>query len=96
MSDAHSDPSDIGDLTDFDDNPHSVMVDFCQILSIDCLVITESHLDETIPTNLLVIPGMHEPIRHDRPQNGRLGGGCLQTILTLMTFLLLLKLYFNN
>ena len=119
MSDVHSDTSDIGDLSDFDDNPQSVMIDFsngsplssnelkifhynidsilannkldqltdvCRILSVDCLVITESHLDATIPSNLLSIPGMHEPIRHDRPQNGRFGGGCLVYVSQKLTF----------
>ena len=62
------------------------LTDVCQILSVDCLVITESHLDATIPSNLLSIPGMHEPIRHDRPQNGRFGGGCLVYVSQKLTF----------
>ena len=119
MSDVHSDTSDIGDISDFDDIPQSVILDYsngsplsdndfkvvhynidsilaedkldhlttvCQILSIDCLVISESHLDNTIPSNLLSIPGMYEPIRHDRPLNGRYGGGCLIYVSQKLTF----------
>ena len=51
--------------------------DVCQILKIQVLVITESKLDKTIPTNIVMIPGYHEPLRHDRPVNGRNGGGVL-------------------
>ena len=39
-----------------------------------------------MPTNLLSIPGMHEPIRHDRPQNGRFGGGYLIYVSQKLTF----------
>ena len=42
------------------------LTDYCRILKIDILIITESKLDETIPTHLITIPGYHEPIRHDR------------------------------
>ena len=35
----------------------------CRLLDIDVLVCTESKLDQTIPTNLITIPKMHEPIR---------------------------------
>ena len=49
--------------------------DNCKLLNIGVLIITESKLDSTIPTNLLTIPGYHEPIRHDRQINGRYGGG---------------------
>ena len=56
------------------------LTDYCRILKIDVLIITESKLDETIPTNLITIPGYHEPIRHDREVNGRYGGGVLMYI----------------
>ena len=49
----------------------------CQTLKIDVLVITESKLDSTIPTNIIIIPGYHEPLRHDRQIGGRNGGGVL-------------------
>ena len=58
----------------------------CQTLNIDCLVISESHLDLTIPQNLLAIPGFHEPVRHDREVSGRLGGGCLVYVSNKHTF----------
>ena len=51
--------------------------DVCKTLNIDVLILTESKVDETIPNNLLTIPGYHEPIRHDRTTNGRYGGGVL-------------------
>ena len=49
----------------------------CRILNINVLVITESKLDQTIPNNLITIPGYFEPIRRDRMINGRNGGGVL-------------------
>ena len=49
----------------------------CQVLKLDALVLTESKLDSTIPSNILSIPGYHEPIRKDRPINGRSGGGVM-------------------
>ena len=58
----------------------------CQILKIDVLVLTESKLDQTIPTNLITIPGYHEPLRHDRPVNGRNGGGVLVYIAENLVF----------
>ena len=47
------------------------------MLKLDVLVLTESKLDSTIPSNILSIPGYHEPIRKDRPINGRSGGGVM-------------------
>ena len=50
------------------------------------MVITESKLDNTIPNNLLIIPGYHEPIRHDRPVNGIYGGGVLIYVANNLVF----------
>ena len=58
----------------------------CQTLKIDVLVITESKLDNTIPTNIIIIPGYHEPLRHDRQVNGRNGGGVLVYIKECLPF----------
>ena len=60
--------------------------DNCRLLNIGVLIITESKLDSTIPTNLLTIPGYHEPIRHDRLINGRYGGGVLMYIGNNLVF----------
>ena len=43
--------------------------DICAILNLDVLILTESKLDQTIPNNLLSIPGYHDPIRRDRTVN---------------------------
>ena len=51
--------------------------DICKTLNLDVLIITESKLDENIPTNLITIPGYHDPVRRDRHVNGRNGGGVL-------------------
>ena len=56
--------------------------DYCKILKVDVLIITESKLDQTIPTNLITIPGYHEQMRQDREVNGRFGGGVLMLVLT--------------
>ena len=48
--------------------------DICSLLKLDVLIITESKLDENIPSNLITIPGYHEPLRRDRNRNG---GGVL-------------------
>ena len=58
----------------------------CRLLSIDVLIITESKLDSNIPTNLITISGYHEPIRRDRPINGRHGGGVLMYIAEHLVF----------
>ena len=58
------------------------LTSICQTISVDCLVISESHLDETIPQSIISIPGFHEPARHDRYISGRLGGGCLVYVST--------------
>ena len=53
------------------------LTDVCRTLKIDVLILSESKLDETIPSNLIAIPGFHEPIRHDR---NRHGGGVVMYI----------------
>ena len=58
----------------------------CQTLKIDVLIISESKLDNTIPNNLITIPGYHEPLRHDRSVNGRHGGGVLMYISENLAF----------
>ena len=60
--------------------------DICKILKVDVLVITESKIDQTIPTNIITLPGYHEPLRHDRPINGRNGGGVLMYIADKIVF----------
>lgn len=45
-------------------------------LEVDILALTETHLDSSIPNNVILIKNFHEPIRHDRKINGRSGGGC--------------------
>ena len=58
----------------------------CQTLNIDVLVLTESKLDETIPSNLIFINGYHEPLRRDRVINGRYGGGVLIYVANHLVF----------
>ena len=62
------------------------LTDYCRILNINVLIITESKLDQTIPINLITIPGYHEPIRRDRDINGRYGGGVLMYIADNLVF----------
>ena len=52
-------------------------------MKISVLVITESKLDENIPTQLITIPGYHEPLRRDRNRNG---GGVLIYIAEFLVF----------
>ena len=40
----------------------------------------------TIPTNIIIIPSYHEPLRHDRQVNGRNGGGVLVYIKETLPF----------
>ena len=47
------------------------------------VVLSETKLDETIPNNLIEIPGFHEPIRRDRNLHG---GGCLIYISQIFTY----------
>ena len=60
--------------------------DICNTLNLSVLVITESKIDETIPTSLITIPGYHEPVRRDRCVNGRNGGGVLIYIADYLVF----------
>ena len=60
--------------------------DICSMLNLSVLVITESKIDETIPTSLITIPGYHEPVRRDRCVNGRHGGGVLIYIADYLVF----------
>ena len=62
------------------------LADNCRVLNVSVLIITESKVDETIPSNLLTITGYHEPIRHDRTINGRHGGGVLMYIADNLVF----------
>ena len=39
--------------------------DVCSILKLDILILTETKLDNTIPSNLITIPGYNEPIRRE-------------------------------
>ena len=55
----------------------------CNAMKIDCLVLTDSKIDETIPSNLIHIQGYHEPIRHDRTRHG---GGTIIYVAQHLTF----------
>ena len=58
----------------------------CRVLNVAILVITESKLDDSIPSNLITLQGFHEPLRRDREVNGRNGGGCLIYISDQLTY----------
>ena len=62
------------------------LTDYCRALKIDVLILTESKLDKTIPTDLITIQGYHEPVRRDRDINGRFGGGVLIYIADYLVF----------
>ena len=99
MFDLGSECSDTSDVSDFEDEFHSLNIDMyngfpintenfnivyynvnsilatdrieqlteiCKTLNVDVLIIAESKIDQTIPNNLITIPGYHEPLRHDR------------------------------
>ena len=68
------------------DNRLDQLSEICHTMNISVLVITESKLDQNIPTQLLKIPGYHEPLRRDRPINGRNGGGVLVYIAEFLVF----------
>ena len=57
--------------------------DICTILNLDVLILTESKLDNTIPSNMITLPGYHEPLRRDR---NRHGGGVLIYIAEHLIF----------
>ena len=54
-----------------------------QTLKAQIVVLTESKLDCSIPSSIIVIPGFHEPLRRDRNRNG---GGCLIYISQQLIF----------
>ena len=60
--------------------------DYCRLINIGVLIMTESKLDDTILINLFIIPGYHEPISHDRQINGRYGGGVLIYVANNLVF----------
>ena len=55
------------------ENRVEYLTNICRKYSIDVLAISESKLDDTIPSDLILIPRYHEPIQRDRNRNG---GGC--------------------
>ena len=54
-----------------------------QTLKAQVIVLTESKLDSSIPSNIITFPGFHEPLRRDR---NRHGGGCLVYISQQLIF----------
>ena len=52
-------------------------------LNLSYLIINESKLDDSVPSNSISIDNFHEPIRRDRNRNG---GGCLVYISNNLTF----------
>ena len=62
------------------------LANVCEVMSISVLILTESKLDDTLPSSIIRIPGYHEPIRHDRPVNGRHGGGCIMYVADTFTY----------
>ena len=59
------------------------LTQICNTLKCDCLVLTETKIDETIPSNLLAIDGYHLPLRHDRNIHG---GGTIIYIADHLTY----------
>ena len=57
--------------------------DICSILNLDVLILTESKLDNTIPTSMITLPGYHDPLRRDRNRDG---GGVLIYIAEHLIF----------
>ena len=119
ISDVLSECSDTSNISDFDEDSHSLnidisngapidienfsivhyninsilatdrieqLTDICKTLRIDVLILSESKIDQTIPNNLIMIPGYHEPLRHDRHINGRHGGGVSMYIAEYLPF----------
>ena len=62
------------------------LTDVCKTLNISVLVLTETHLDQTIPNNIISLIGYHDPIRHDRQIIGRYSGGCMIYVKDIFTF----------
>ena len=59
------------------------LAEISAILKIDVLILTESKLCNSIPSNLLKISSFHEPLRRDRTRHG---GGVLIYISESFTF----------
>ena len=59
------------------------LIENLNTLKCHVVILTESKLDNTIPSNLLSIPWFYGPLRRDR---NRHGGGCLVYISQLPTF----------
>ena len=60
------------------------LADICATLKLlDILILTESKLDDTIPSSLITLPGYHEPLRRDRNRNG---GGVLVYVAENLIF----------
>ena len=62
------------------------LADVCKTLNISVLILTETKLHCSIPSNILTIPGYHDPIRHDRLVNGRHGGGTMMYISDTLAY----------
>ena len=54
-----------------------------QTLKAQVIVLTESKLDSLIPSNIITLPGFHEPLRRDRNRDGE---GCLVYISQKLIF----------
>ena len=67
--------------------------DVCRNMSVDCLVITKSKLDNSIPNNLLKINNFHDPLRRDI---NRHGGGCLVYIAECLAYSQVIKYQSNE
>ena len=59
------------------------LTEYIKVLKANVIVLSETKLDDTIPSNTISIPGFHEPIRKDRNTHG---GGTLIYISQLFTF----------
>ena len=55
----------------------------CNSPKCDCLILTETKIDTTIPSQILKIDGFHEPVPRDRDING---GGNIIYIANHLTF----------
>ena len=60
-----------------------ILTDICNTTKCDCLILTETKIDQTIPNNILKIEGFHEPLRHDRTL---CGGGTAIYIADHLTY----------
>jgi hypothetical protein len=59
------------------------LIENVRVLKANVIVLSETKLDDTVPNNIISIPGFHEPIRKDR---NRCGGGTLIYISQRFTF----------